>query len=387
MATEAAAGGGGAPRPGDADHMRAALALARRGLGRVWPNPAVGCVLVRPGASGGAADGGVVGRGWTQPGGRPHAETEALARAGDAARGATAYVSLEPCAHHGQTPPCADALAAAGIGRAVVAIEDRDPRVSGAGIARLRQAGIAVATGVGADEAAELNAGFFTRIDEGRPLVTLKLATTLDGRIATHTGESRWITGAAARQRGHLLRATHDAVLIGTGTALADDPLLTCRLPGMAGRSPVRVVLDSRMRLPLTAQLVASASAAPTWLVTLAGGDAARRRAYAAAGVEVIEIAAAADGNLAMADVMGRLGERGLTRVLAEGGSHAAAALLQARLVDRIAWFRAPSVIGGDGLAAAQAFGVDDLAGAPRFVPAGLMRVGDDVLETFRRSA
>lgn len=375
----------GAVLPADAAHMAAALALALRGLGRVWPNPAVGCVLVKPDAA--EREGIVVGRGWTQPGGRPHAETEALARAGDEARGATAYVTLEPCAHHGKTPPCAEALLAAGIGRVVVAMEDPDPRVSGMGNHRLRAAGLAVSLGVGAAEAAEINAGFLTRINEGRPLVTLKLATTLDGRIASHTGESRWITGEAARQRAHLLRATHDAVMIGAGTALADDPHLTCRLPGLGGWSPVRIVLDRRLRLPLTANLVATARETPTWLVTLAGGDAARRRAYADSGVEVIEIPAAEGGERWLPDVLRRLAERGLTRVLAEGGSHVAAALLQSRLIDRLAWFRAPGLIGGDGLPAAQAFGVDAPEGMPRFVPAGRLRVGDDVLESFRRSA
>ena len=199
----------------DLAHMRAALALARRGLGNTWPNPAVGCVIVNEGR--------VVGRGWTQRGGRPHAETEALARAGSAATGATAYVTLEPCSHHGKTPPCAEALIGARIARVVAAVEDPDPRVSGAGIARLRDAGVEVETGLCAEEAAELNAGFFCRVTHGRPLVTLKLATSLDGRIATANGESRWITGPAARERAHLLRATHDAVLVGTGTAFADD--------------------------------------------------------------------------------------------------------------------------------------------------------------------
>ena len=206
--------------------MRAAFALARRGLGNVWPNPAVGCVLVR--------DGRVVGRGWTQPGGRPHAETEALRRAGALARGATAYVSLEPCSHWGRTSPCADALIAAGVRRVVAALEDPDPRVSGSGIARLREAGIAVETGLGAAEAAEINAGFLTRQRLGRPLVTLKLATSLDGKIATATGESQWITGPSARAYAHKLRAEHDAIMVGTGTVLADDPQLTCRLPGLS---------------------------------------------------------------------------------------------------------------------------------------------------------
>src|SRR5712691_553149 len=249
----------------DLSIMRAALALARRGLGNVWPNPAVGCVIARNSK--------VVGRGWTQPGGRPHAETEALARAGGAAQGATAYVTLEPCSHWGRTPPCADALIAAAVGRVVVAIEDSDPRVAGGGLARLRAAGIAVETGLGAADAAEINAGFLQRVRLGRPLVTLKLATSLDGRIATAAGESRWITGPAARDHAHLLRATHDAILVGTGTVLADDPQLTCRLPGLAGCSPVRVVLDRQLRIPPGADIIAEARQVPTWLVTLPAAD------------------------------------------------------------------------------------------------------------------
>jgi diaminohydroxyphosphoribosylaminopyrimidine deaminase/5-amino-6-(5-phosphoribosylamino)uracil reductase len=365
--------------------MRAALALARRGLGRVWPNPAVGCVLVQPGPSGTEQDGTVVGRGWTQPGGRPHAETEAIARAGGLASGATAYVSLEPCAHHGKTGPCADALLAAGIRRAVVAIEDPDPRVSGAGLKRLVENGIAVTTGVCAAEAAELNAGFLARLRLGRPLTTLKLATTLDGRIATRTGESRWITGTAARRRGHALRAEHDAILVGIGTALADDPVLTCRLPGMADRSPVRIVLDGWLRLPVAAQLVATAHDVPTWVVTRRAGappcNALRER-----GVEVIEAPIAADGELDLASVLQILGERGLTRLLCEGGSRLSAALLHAGLVDRIAWFRAASIIGGDGLPAALELGVERLEQAPAFRRIALASLDGDVLETYQRS-
>ena len=230
-------------RRADQRWMQTTLGLARRGLGAVWPNPAVGCVIVN--------DGRVVGRGWTQPGGRPHAETEALRRAGAMARGATAYVSLEPCCHWGQTPPCADALIGAGVRRVVVAIEDPDPRVAGNGVARLRAAGLVVDIGLGAGEAAEVNAGFLTRQRLGRPLVTLKLATSLDGRIATSSGESRWITAAPARERGHKLRAEHDAIMVGTATVLADDPQLTCRLPGLEHRSPVRVVPDRYLRIPL----------------------------------------------------------------------------------------------------------------------------------------
>ena len=350
---------------------------AEGGLGAVWPNPAVGCVILGAGR--------IVGRGWTQPGGRPHGETEALARAGAAARGATAYVSLEPCCHWGRTPPCTEALIAAGIARVVLPVEDPDPRVCGQGVARLRAAGIVVATGLCAAEAAEINAGFFLRVREGRPLVTLKLATTIDGRIATHTGESRWITGAAARARAHALRASHDAVMVGVGTALADDPLLTCRLPGLAHRSPVRLVVDSRLRLPLTSRLVAGAREAPTWVLTRHGGEAARAAAFRGCGVDLVELPGGGGAGVDLAAALAALGQRGLTRVLVEGGGQLAAALLAAGLVDRLAWFRAPALIGGDGIAAIAGFGLDRLAAAPRFERTDIAELGDDVLETYRR--
>jgi diaminohydroxyphosphoribosylaminopyrimidine deaminase/5-amino-6-(5-phosphoribosylamino)uracil reductase len=358
----------------DAAFMRAALNLAQRGLGTVWPNPAVGCVIVK--------DGEVIGRGWTQPGGRPHGETEALARAGGNAKGATAYISLEPCAHHGKTPPCADALIAAGIARAVVAMEDPDPRVSGRGIARLRDAGIAVDTGLGAKEANELNAGFFKRIGESRPLVTLKLAATLDGRIATSHGESQWITGEAARNRAHLLRATHDAVMIGVGTVIADNPQLTCRLPGLGDRSPVRIVIDGSLRTPLTAKLVAEAKQVPTWIVHRHGADAARRQALRDCGVELIEVPVSETVEMDLTVAFTELGKRGLTRVLVEGGASLAGELLEEGLVDRLAWFHAPTLIGGDGLAAVQAFGVEKLSAAPKFHRLSIETIDDDVLET-----
>ena len=356
--------------------MRAALALARRGLGTVWPNPAVGCVIAR--------DGRIVGRGWTQPSGRPHAETEALVRAGAAAEGATAYVTLEPCCHHGRTPPCADALIAAGVRRVVAAIEDPDPRVAGGGLARLRAAGLVVEAGLCGTQAAEINAGFFQRVRLGRPLVTLKLATSLDGRIATASGESRWITGAPARERGHLLRATHDAILVGTETVLADDPQLTCRLPGLADKSPVRVALDARLRIPLTAHLVAEARTMPTWMVTLAGAAAARQQALRDAGVVVIAAEPDATGRIDLPMALGLLGERGLTRVLVEGGGRLAAALLRQGLVDRLAWFHAPILLGGDGIPAVAELGLDALAEAPSFERLSTETVGDDVLTMFR---
>lgn len=366
--------------PPGAAHMRAALSLAGRGLGRVWPNPAVGCVLVAGGGSGR-----IVGRGWTQPGGRPHAETEAIRRAGAAARGATAYVTLEPCAHHGKTPPCADALAAAGVSRVVVAAEDPDPRVRGAGLRTLRAAGIAVQTGLLREEAEALNAGYLLRQRDGRPLVTLKLATTLDGRIATHGGESRWITGDEARHRVHLMRARHDAVLIGIGTTLADDPELTCRLPGLEDRSPVRVVLDARLHLPLTSRLVATARQHPTWLVTIHGKDRARRRAFEECGVRIIEVEGSTDGYPEPRAALEALGEAGLTRVLVEGGGHVAAALIRAGLVDRMRWFRSSGIMGGDGIPAVQAYGVDSLSLMRRFRRTGVEQVGDDMMESYER--
>ena len=358
--------------------MRAALALAGRGLGRVWPNPSVGCVLVD-------RDGRVTGRGWTQPGGRPHAETEALARAGGAAKGATAYVTLEPCVHHGQTPPCADALIEAGVARVVAATEDPDPRVKGGGLGRLRDAGIAVEAGLLREEAELLNAGYLMRQREGRPVVTLKLATTLDGRIATHTGESRWITGEAARARGHMMRARHDAIMVGIGTALADNPTLTCRLPGLEDRSPVRIVVDARLHLSLTSNLVATAARSATWLVTVPGGDAARLRAFEDCGVKVMEVREAADGYPDPEAMFQALGKAGLTRVLVEGGGHLAACLVRADLVDRLRWFRAAGVMGGDGIPAVAAYGVDELAMMRRFRRVGVRAVGDDILESYLR--
>ena len=358
--------------------MAGALALAERGLGAVWPNPAVGCILVQGGR--------IVGRGWTQPGGRPHAESEALRRAGTAAAGATAYVTLEPCAHHGKTPPCADALIEARIARLVGAMEDPDPRVSGQGFKRIEAAGIEVVRGTGGTSgaaAARLNAGFVSRIATGRPLVTLKLATSLDGRIATRAGESQWITGELSRARGHLLRARHDAILVGSETALADDPALTCRLPGLAERSPVRVVMDGRLRLPPGHRMVTGAREVQTWIVTLKGADPARQDALRAAGAEVIEVTPDPDGHPDAGATLNALGARGITRLLVEGGAHISAAMLGARLVDRLECFRAPIIIGGDGAAAAESFALDRLADVPAFVRHAVSKLGADLHETF----
>lgn len=339
--------------------MALALALAERGLGNVWPNPAVGCVLVKAGR--------VVGRGWTQPGGRPHAESEAIRRAGATARGSTAYVTLEPCAHHGRTPPCVDAMLAAGIARVVIGAVDPDPRVNGRGISRLREGGVEVVVGCLDDAARRQNAGFFSRICQARPSVSLKLAASADGRIATATGDSQWITSAAARAEGHKLRAVYDAILIGSGTALADDPLLTCRLPGLLDRSPVRVVIDRRLRLPATSKLVRSAREFPLWLFTVApmlqGSQAAALRA---AGVRLFPLDAASPGE-ELRQVLAALAGEGITRVLVEGGARLATSLLQKRLVDRLYLFDAPLLIGADGEPALHPLGVQRLADAARW--------------------
>jgi diaminohydroxyphosphoribosylaminopyrimidine deaminase/5-amino-6-(5-phosphoribosylamino)uracil reductase len=359
--------------------MRAALALARRSLGRTWPNPAVGCVIVK--------DGRVVGRGRTRDGGRPHAEADALAGAGEAARGATVFVTLEPCSHFGKSPPCADALIRAGVARVVSALEDPDPRVKGQGHARLQAAGIAVDIGEGAAEAAEINAGFLLRVREGRPLFHLKVAASLDGRIATASGESKWITGEAARADGHRLRATHDAVLVGIGTVVADDPDLTCRLPGLAAYSPIRVVFDSKARLSPSSRLAATARSTPVWLVCTAAAPSAAREALKACGVEVIEVAFDRNGRVDVGAAARSLGERGLMRVLIEGGGELAATFLGAGLIDRLSVYRAGLVLGADGRSAVAALGLEKLGFAPRFSLVSARIVGGDTVESWRRPA
>lgn len=364
----------------DRAFMRTALGLARRGLGRTSPNPTVGCVLVRP-------DLGqrVVGRGWTRPGGRPHAETEALNQAGPLARGAHAYVTLEPCSHTGKTPPCADALIAAGVAAVTVATSDPDPRVNGQGMAKLTEAGVAVRAGLLQAEARAINAGFLSVKERGRPWVTLKTATTLDGAIAAHTGASQWITGPAARARGHLLRAQNDAVITGIGTVKADDPLLTCRLPGLEDRSPIRVVIDAMLETPADGALAGSAGEIPVWVVTGNTADPARAAALTAAGCDVIPV----DIRHTRPDpavVLAMLAERGMTRVLVEAGAGVSGAFVEADVVDEISWFRAPAIMGGDGLMAFAAWGLDAPAQAPRFRHVETLSLDDDVLERYLRT-
>jgi len=365
----------------DTRFMALALALGRRGLGRTWPNPSVGAVIVRDDGAGPV----IVGRGWTQAGGRPHAEVEALRRAGAAARGATLYVTLEPCSHHGKTPPCVDAIIAAGIARVVSALVDPNPEVAGAGHWRLAKAGITVEVGLGADEAKHAHAGHIRRISDGRPYLILKLAVSADGKAGLADRRPAAITGEPAWARVHLMRSMSDAVLTGIGTALADDPLLTCRLPGMASRSPVRIVLDSRLRLPLESRLVASARETPLWIVSGEAAPIQREQALTARGAEVLRVASAAAAGLDLPAALRRLAERGITRLMVEAGPILAAALLRADLVDEAVLLRSPNAIGAEGVDALEGLPLEALTGSARLALVGSEAVGVDTVETYER--
>ena len=367
-----------AARQADRRFMRLALTLGRRGLGRTWPNPAVGAVVVK--------DGVIVGRGWTQPGGRPHAEPEALGRAGEAARGATLYVTLEPCSHVGKSPPCADAVIAAGISRVVAAIEDPNPEVAGQGHARLRAAGIAVDVGLFAEEAARDHAGHFRRVRDRRPYVILKLAVSQDDKIAASGRKPVAITGEASRTRVHLLRAQSDAVLVGIGTVLADDPLLTCRLPGMAGRSPVRVVLDRSLRLPGNSRLIQSARETPLWVFASELAEAPVATRLGAAGAQVIRLPSAAGFGLDLSTVLHALSERGITRLMVEGGSRVASSFIAADLADEIWLLRGQGTIGTGGLAALDALPLSEITQSPRFALRASETLGSDTLSIYERA-
>lgn len=346
--------------------MRATLSLARRGLGQVAPNPSVACILVK--------DDIVVGRGWTQPGGRPHAETVALAQAGKGAAGATAYVSLEPCAHTGQTGPCAKALIDAGVARVIVALEDPDPRVKGGGIAMMKKAGIDVLCGVGSREAEAINSGFLSRINRGRPRFTLKTATTLDGKIALASGQSKWITGAEARRSGHRLRARHDAILVGIGTVLADDPSLTCRLDGVENQNPVRIVLDGALKTPKTAKIVSDET--PTIIFSHVPP---KKDDHFPSSVQVIVVDTTRD----VGKLGGELAQRGLNSVLIEGGAKVSASFLAAGMIDRIEHFVAGKAIGADGLDAIGPLGLASLGESPHFMLQQMKPVGPDMLASY----
>ncbi|KIZ47970.1 MULTISPECIES: bifunctional diaminohydroxyphosphoribosylaminopyrimidine deaminase/5-amino-6-(5-phosphoribosylamino)uracil reductase RibD [Rhodopseudomonas] len=362
----------------DLRFMQLALTLGRRGLGRTAPNPAVGAVIVK--------DGVILGRGWTQPGGRPHAEIEALARAGDAP-GATLYVTLEPCSHHGKSPPCADAVIAAGIARVVSAIEDPNPEVAGQGHARLRAAGVRVDVGLCAAEAAHDHAGHFRRVRERRPHVILKLAVSSDDKIGAAGGQPVAVTGEAARARVHLLRAQSDAILVGIRTALADDPLLTCRLPGMEKQSPIRVVLDRALRLPGSSRLVQSARQVPLWLLASEIAEPAAAAKLGGAGAQVIHVATAATPpGLDLAAVLRALADRGVTRLLVEGGARVAASFVTAGLVDEVWLLRGPAAIGEGGVDALDGMPLTAITASPTLTMRASETLGTDTLTIYERS-
>lgn len=360
----------------DERFMQLAFALGQRTLGRTWPNPAVGAVVVK--------DGIVIGRGWTQPGGRPHAETEALKRAGKAAQGATLYVTLEPCCHRGQTPPCVDAILRAGIARVVSAMEDPNPQVAGQGHERLRAKGVLIETGVGEARARYIHAGHIRRMRDGRPHVLLKLALSADGKAGAAGRKPVAITGEAARSRVWLLRARYDAILVGIGTVLADNPSLTCRLPGMLDHSPVRVILDARLRVPVASSVVATARETPTWIVCAPEASRIAEEVLRDKGVEVIRVAAT-EGRLDLGHLLKTLAERGITRLMVEGGPTVAASFVAADLVDEAALFRSQMSL-PDGIDALEGLPLTALTESSRLRSTGVEQVGEDTLEHFERA-
>jgi diaminohydroxyphosphoribosylaminopyrimidine deaminase / 5-amino-6-(5-phosphoribosylamino)uracil reductase len=362
----------------DRRFMQLALTLGRRGLGRTWPNPAVGAVVVK--------DGIIVGRGWTQPGGRPHAEPVALKEAGEAAGGATLYVTLEPCSHFGKSPPCTDAVIASGIARVVAAIEDPNPEVAGQGFAKLRATGIAVDIGLERLEAAYAHAGHFRRIRDHRPHVILKLAVSADDKIGAAGRKPVAITGEAARRRVHLFRAQCDAILVGIGTVLADDPELTCRLPGMEARSPARVVLDRALRIPGDSRLVHSARETPLWVVASELAEAPAAAKLGAAGATVIRMPPAAASGLDLHAVLHALADKGITRLMVEGGSRVAASFVAADLVDEAWLLRAPQAIGTDGINALDALPLTQITQSSAFRVRASETLDQDTLTIYERA-
>jgi len=355
--------------------MGLALALGRRNLGRTWPNPAVGAVIVK--------DGIILARGWTQQGGRPHAEVEALRRAKKAAEGATMYVTLEPCSHLGKTPPCADAIVRAGIARVVSALEDPNPEVSGQGHERLRTKGVAVDIGLGAKEARRTHAGHITRIAQGRPHVMLKLAISADGKAGLVGRKQVLITGESARERVFQMRAASDAILVGIGTVLSDDPQLTCRLPGMFERSPVRVVLDAQLRLPLATSVVATVRETPTWVFTSHRPSTIAEEILQQKNCKVFRVDDN-DGRLDLHQVLKTLAEQGITRLMVEGGPTVAASFVAADLVDEAFLLHGEKLIGAGGIDPLEGMALEELTG--RLTSRGSEKLGADTLENFART-
>jgi diaminohydroxyphosphoribosylaminopyrimidine deaminase/5-amino-6-(5-phosphoribosylamino)uracil reductase len=359
----------------DARYMQLALSLGRRGLGNAYPNPAVGAIIVK--------DGIIVGRGWTQPGGRPHAEVEALRHAKRSAKGATLYVTLEPCSHEGKSPPCADAIIKAGIARVVSALEDPNPEVAGQGHARLHDKGIIVDIGPGADEARRAHAGHIARIQKARPHVTLKMAISADGKVGLAGRKQVAISGEAARDRVYMMRAQHDAILVGIGTVLSDNPRLTCRLPGMFERSPVRVVLDARLRVPMMATVISTLRDTPTWVFCSHKASEIAEDILKQKGAKVFRVDET-QGRLDLDEVLKILAEQGITRLLVEGGPTVAAGFVSADLVDAAVLVRAPKTVGDDGIGPLEDLKLEALTG--KLAPRGSEPVGDDTFEVYERS-
>jgi len=359
----------------DARFMALAFTLGRRGLGNTWPNPAVGAVIVK--------DNVIVGRGWTQSGGRPHAEVEALRHAKKAAHGATMYVTLEPCAHQGKTPPCVDAIIKAGIARVVSALEDPNPEVTGKGHERLRAKGIMVDIGLGADSAAHVHAGHIMRVTNNRPYVLLKLAVSADGKAGLAGRKPAAITGEAARVRVFQMRAASDAIMVGIGTVLSDNPQLTCRLPGMFERSPVRVVLDAKLNLPLATSVVATVRETPTWVFTSSKPSAIAEEILQQKGCKVFRVGDV-DGRLDLDEVLKVLAEQGITRLMVEGGPQVAGAFAATGLVDEMALLRGEKSIGTGGIAPLEGMPLDGFTG--QLHSRDREKLGPDTLETFERA-
>jgi len=359
----------------DARYMALAFTLGRRGLGNTWPNPAVGAVIVKEGV--------IVGRGWTQQGGRPHAEVEALRHAKKAAQGATMYVTLEPCSHQGKTPPCADAIIKAGIARVVSALEDPNPEVAGQGHARLRAKGITVDVGLGAEEARRAHAGHIMRVTQQRPYVMLKLAVSADGKAGLANRKPAAITGEAARVRVFQMRAASDAIMVGIGTVLSDNPQLTCRLPGLFERSPVRVVLDATLKLPLATSVVATVRETPTWVFTSSKPSAIAEEILQQKGCKIFRVGDV-DGRLDLDEVLKVLAEQGITRLMVEGGPQVAGAIAAAGLVDELALLRGEKNIDASGIAPLEGMPLDGFTG--QLHSRGREKLGPDTLEMFERS-
>ena len=370
----------------DSKYMKIALRLGQRGLGRTWPNPSVGCVIVRSDTDKKI----IIGRGTTQSGGFPHAENQAINQAisvygKDSLIGSTAYVSLEPCCHYGKTPPCVNLLIESGLRRVVIGCVDPDPRVSGMGIELLKKSGVEVVSGILEQESESLNAGFFNKVRSGRPLVTLKMATTVDGKIATKTGESKWITGALAREKVHIMRSQYDAIAIGINTVLQDNPKLTCRLPGLENRSPVRVVFDSSLKIDINSDILKTASSYKTWIITSKNHDLSVLNKFEEYGVEIISVALDGEGHIDLYLALAALAKRGITRLMVEGGATLSTSFLRSNLVDLLAWFRAPSLIGADGKSVFSNLGVDGIDSMHKFELLNHENIGSETLDLYGR--